>query len=126
MINEPIRISIDFIPLGAAKQWHGLSETDDDVSFRVFINSSVCSLIQRQTIGHELAHVFLGHLRNHGCTVMNRDDPMVKELEHEARFRSWEFYRRYRDGEFDECIVSRHIVTAEEMAAAASNCGLGV
>ena len=61
--------------------------------FLIAINSQMAPIQQRRTLGHELAHVFLGHLTDEKMTL--------GRAEREAWREAWEYYRAYRDGALD-------------------------
>lgn len=60
--------------------------------YMVVIDSTRAGIVQRRTIGHELAHIFLGHFEKKIPTLI---------AEREADRRAWEYYRLYRDGQLE-------------------------
>lgn len=64
--------------------------------FYVFINSTRHPLRQRQALGHELAHIYLGHF--------NKRQTIAQD-EREADAQAWNYYRAFRDGLLPACKV---------------------
>lgn len=68
--------------------------------YLVLVNESVTPIQQRHALGHELAHVYLGHLERaagqaaDSAGIVEDDAP-----EREANRHAWAFYRAYRDGD---------------------------
>ncbi len=64
--------------------------TESSTKYIIAIDSTRAPLQQRQTLGHELAHLFLDHLEQ-------RDRPVMIQ-EAEAREMAWTYYRAYKSG----------------------------
>lgn len=68
--------------------------------YLVLVNESVTPIQQRHALGHELAHIYLGHLEK--AAGLAADSAGIVEdyaLECEANRHAWAFYRAYRDGD---------------------------
>lgn len=64
-----------------------------EAKYQVYINGSVAGIVQRHTLGHELAHIFLGHFES--------DLPLWAK-EREAEEKAWDYYRAYKAGLLDQ------------------------
>lgn len=84
------RVKIMFLPFPV--EACGGFLTDCGEHWLIGINCDRCALLQRHSLGHELAHLFLGHLDDD-----QRGRP-IREVEAEADVLAWSFYRAYRDG----------------------------
>lgn len=60
--------------------------------YLIVVDSTRAPIVQRRTIGHELAHVFRGHFD----TKLS-----IEFVEKDASRHAWEYYRLYRDGLLD-------------------------
>lgn len=69
----------------------------EDGRYTVIINTDLSPLLRNHTLGHELAHVFCGHLDTEGGDKI--------EQEHEADRLAWDYYKAYRDGCLD-CTIN--------------------
>lgn len=56
----------------------------------ILIDSTQHPIVQRHTLGHELAHIYLNHLEQH--------DRPIKEQEREAGREAWHYYREFKAG----------------------------
>ena len=83
--GKSIEITFTAFPEGPI---HGCI-TDLGERYLILIDSNSYRLQQYHALGHELAHLFLGHFDS---------SRPVMDLEHEANERAWEFYRAYRNG----------------------------
>ena len=63
----------------------------EDGRYTVIINADMSQLQRNFTLGHELAHVFCGHLDRKGLDFI--------EKEHEADAKAWDYFKAYRDGD---------------------------
>ena len=59
----------------------------------IVIDSTRAAIVQRHTLGHELAHIFLNHHDQH--------DRPIKEQEREANDHAWHYYREYKSGRLE-------------------------
>ena len=66
----------------------GLCIPRDD-EYLIVINANMDRYHQWNALGHEFAHICLGHLDTKQGTV--------KQMELEANLLSWEYYQRFRD-----------------------------
>lgn len=80
-------VEIVYVPFPKGKIHGAVTECTD--KYLIVIDSDCCKLQQYSALGHELAHVFLNHF--------DSNKPII-EAETEARARTWEFYRAYRNG----------------------------
>ncbi len=90
-------INLIFAPL--PEELHdikGMSTMDGPGIWTILINSTQAGIVQRHALGHELAHVLLGHFE--------KPEREIDELEREADAHAWEFYRSFRDGKFNKII----------------------
>ena len=62
----------------------------EDGRYTVIINADMSQIHRNFTLGHELAHVFCGHLDRQGLNFA--------EKEHEADTKAWDYFKAYRDG----------------------------
>ena len=89
--GKPISIMfVDFPPQIQGKV-RGLTVAKKD-GYTIMIDSTRISLLQRRTLGHELAHIFLCHF----------DSSMkapVGILEREANHYTWKYYHLFFDGD---------------------------
>ena len=69
---------------------YGITTAKVEGLYIILIDSTRHPITQRQSLWHELAHVFLNHFEQH--------DRPLKEQEREANKKSWEYYRRYKAG----------------------------
>lgn len=91
MQHKGKEVRIRYLPFPATVQgsiFGFLSERNS--CYLIGIDSTRTRQKQRQTLGHELAHLFLDHLDRH--------DLSIKELEAEADEMSWYYYSAYRSG----------------------------
>lgn len=99
--GRPVQIIIEEFPEELQGRVRGLTIMGDE-NYTIMIDSSRHPLIQRRTLGHELAHIYMGHLdqSEHGWRPMDNEYEysVDKSLEHEANLHAWEYYRLYRDG----------------------------
>lgn len=70
--------------------------TEDEDSYLIGIDSRNAPIIQRYALGHELAHVFLGHEMPYITEYINMRKEL-KAMEREANKNAWKYYRLYRD-----------------------------
>ena len=80
--------------------------------YLVLVNESVTPIQQRHALGHELAHIYLGHLEK--VAGLAADSAGIVEddaLEREANRHAWAFYRAYKDGDLQ---AGRIPATAEK------------
>lgn len=78
-----------------------ISTMRDGTAYHVIvINKDEHPLQQRYTIGHELAHIGLDHWQL--PEAENKEE--YDRREHEANRHAWEYYRRFRSGEYDGSI----------------------
>lgn len=68
----------------------GMAYKEDGV-YKVFISTSISIIQQHHTLGHELAHVFCGHLEE--------KDPDRTAQEREANQKAWDYYNAYVSGD---------------------------
>ena len=61
-----------------------------DGKYLIVIDSTRAPIVQRFALGHELAHIFRGHLDDMSI-------PLTR-AEREADRHAWQYYRLYRDG----------------------------
>lgn len=69
---------------------------DNGENYLIFINNLRTPLLQRQAIGHELAHLFLGHELQPISEYLNNGKEL-RDMEKEANRQAWHYYRQYRD-----------------------------
>ena len=62
--------------------------------FVILINKSLCPLMKQRTIGHELAHLMLGHLEQPTETFS------LQAAETAAERQAWHYYSKYKKGDF--------------------------
>ena len=60
-----------------------------EYGYKVAINSSACDLHRRHAFGHEMAHIVLDHMNQHGRAIMMQ--------ENEANAMAWECYRKFKN-----------------------------
>ena len=76
----------------------GVTIYDKD-GFFVVIDSARGRVAQRRTLGHELAHIFLGHFERSDieCKLLQKGDRFItdREIEAEADRYAWKYYRLY-------------------------------
>lgn len=85
--GHDIRLSIVALP----ESVEGITGQMQRDSYWILINEKLCLLHQAFAIGHELAHIFLGHF-NGQCNCQ------LENMEHEADRKAWSFFRLYRSG----------------------------
>jgi len=66
-----------------------LTENRTKDGFLIVIDSSRAPIVQRHTLGHELAHLFCDHFYS------GRE---INDMERESNSLAWHYYRLYRDG----------------------------
>lgn len=69
--------------------------TKTGTGYQVIIDSTRYPIEQRFILGHELAHIFMGH---HGA------DLDIDTAEQEADRNAWKYYRLYRDNRLEGTI----------------------
>lgn len=84
--GKEIQIHYMPFPEGCENVGGGVMERSNN--YLILINSLRPQLLQRRSLGHELAHVYLDHF--------DTSKPIV-EVEREARQKAWHYYRAYRD-----------------------------
>ena len=85
--GKEIVIEYDAFPDGVRKLIKAYVAEDTD-AYLIGIDTHNAAIVQRFALGHELAHVFLGHL----------DSSKPKAVqEREANKNAWKYYRLYRD-----------------------------
>jgi len=62
-----------------------------DGLYLIVIDSTQAPIVQRHTLGHELAHIYLDHL--------DRFDQHIMDQEREANRLAWHYYRQWKSGE---------------------------
>jgi Zn-dependent peptidase ImmA (M78 family) len=90
--NKTIRLVYLPFPESIRGKLQGIAEKNKE-GFIIAIDSTRAPLIQRRTLGHELAHIFLNHYEQARPVALQ---------EKEADFRAWEFYRAYKAGNLPE------------------------
>ncbi len=85
--GKEIRIKFFEFPIEVQGSVRGFAKAFDN-SYTIAIDSSRAEIVQRHTLGHELAHIFLNH---------HEQDRPVMEQEAEADREAWNYYRAYRD-----------------------------
>ena len=58
--------------------------------YLIVIDSTRAPIVQRFALGHELAHIFRGHLEDMSLPI--------RWIEKDADRHAWQYYRLYRDG----------------------------
>ena len=86
--GKEIRIKYLVFPIEVQGAVAGFTREFEN-SYLVGIDSTRAAIVQRHTLGHELAHIFLDHIDQHDRSVM--------EQEAEADREAWNYYRAYRD-----------------------------
>ena len=86
--GKPVKIVYKAFPQQLQGKVRGLTSARPDC-YLVIIDNSRPAEDQRQTLGHELAHIYLNHIDSSRPT---------KELEREANERAGEFYSLLREG----------------------------
>lgn len=92
--GKPVEIRYQEFPQELQGAISGIVTAKFPQKYIILIDSTRPPLVQRHTIGHELAHLYLNHLDDHDRPVMDQ--------EREANARAWEFYRRYRAGDLED------------------------
>ena len=67
----------------------GLAVKDKEM-YKIYINSGISRILQKHTLGHELAHVFCGHL--------DTENPDRAAQEKEADQKAWDYFDAYTHG----------------------------
>ena len=93
--RKEITIEYTAFPDGVHRFCRGFVVEDED-SYLIGIDNRNAPIVQRFALGHELAHIFLGH----EMPLISEYMDMLKELrdkEKEANKAAWHYYRAYRD-----------------------------
>lgn len=88
--GKPVEILYQEFPQELRGEITGLVTAKFQDKYIILIDSTRHPITQRQTLGHELAHIFLNHLDQH--------DRPIKEQEQEAGRATWYYYREYKAG----------------------------
>lgn len=84
---------------------------NEDCFYLVVIDSSRCPITQRQILGHELAHIYLGHLDSDATSyslselsdyndfIEKQKNVAFKGIERQANKAAWHYYRVYKDSQ---------------------------
>ncbi len=87
--GKPVRIKYESFPPGLRGVVKGLCSSDP-AGYLVIIDNTRSPQQQRRALGHELAHIFMGHLDGTGTAL--------EDAERQARANAWKYYRLYRQG----------------------------
>ena len=93
--GKEIKIEYTEFPDGVHRFCKGFVVEDKD-DFLIGIDSRNAPIVQRYVLGHELAHIFLGHELPYISEYINMQKEH-KAMEREANKQSWVYYRLYRD-----------------------------
>ena len=78
----------------------------DKKEYIVFIDSSRHPQTQRHTLGHELAHIYLGHFDRGGNVWKSAAGARYLQdetMEREANANAWKYYRLFLNGNLGGC-----------------------
>ena len=97
--GKPVKLLDEDIPDRLKRLFRGMVVAGAD-DYRIIIDRKSVPIVQRFILGHELAHLYLGHID--GLHSLLRD----KEREREANRHAWEYYRQWiAEGNKIDCSV---------------------
>ena len=103
--GRPVKIVYEVFPQQIQGKIKGFTSASTD-EYIIMIDSSRHPQAQRHTLGHELAHIYLGHFDRSGVAWKLLPDAWQysqdKELEREANANAWKYYRLFINGKLQE------------------------
>lgn len=103
--NGPVRIIYTVFPEEMQGEIKGFTAADKK-EYIVFIDSSRHPQTQRHTLGHELAHIYLGHFDRGGNVWKSAAGARYLQdetMEREANANAWKYYRLFLNGNLGGC-----------------------